>query len=107
MVVMRYVRPLILALAIAGGFFYFTTWRSNSQGGLHPSNWFGRPDRVEITEAAPNESLDGEEQNNITVYRKNIPTTSLQMPSNWKSPCTIARSTGPPWWAPTRPTIWR
>lgn len=70
---MKFVRPLLLAVLIAGGFFYFTTWRSNSQGGLHPPNWFGRPDQVEITEAAPNESLDGEEQNNITVYRKNIP----------------------------------
>jgi S1-C subfamily serine protease len=66
-------RPLLLALAIAGGFFYFTTWRSNSQGGLHPSNWLSHPAQVEITEAAPGESLDGEEQNNIAVYKKNIP----------------------------------
>jgi S1-C subfamily serine protease len=65
---------VILALAIAGGFFYFTTWRSNSQaGGLHPSNWLSRPAQVEITEAAPGESLYGEEQNNIAVYKKNIP----------------------------------
>ena len=70
---MKLVRPLIFAVAIAGAFFYFTTWRSNSSGELHPSNWFSRPDRVEITEAAPNEPLDGEEQNNISVYKKNIP----------------------------------
>lgn len=70
---MRLVRPLFLAMVIAGAFFYFTTWRSNSAGELHPSNWFSRPDRVEITEAAPGESLDGEEQNNISVYKKNIP----------------------------------
>ena len=70
---MKLVRPLILALAIAGGFFYFTTWRSNSQPGLHTSSWLNPPTRVEITEAAPGESLDGEEQNNISVYRKNIP----------------------------------
>jgi S1-C subfamily serine protease len=70
---MKLVRPLILAMAIAGTFFYFTTWRSNFAGDLHPSNWFSRPDRVEITEAAPNESLDGEEQNNISVYKRNIP----------------------------------
>ncbi len=70
---MKLIRPLIFAVAIAGAFFYFTTWRSNSAGELHPSNWFSRPDRVEITEAAPNEPLDGEEQNNISVYRKNIP----------------------------------
>jgi S1-C subfamily serine protease len=71
---MKLVRPAILALAIAGGFFYFTTWRSNSRsGGLHPSNWFSHPASVEITEAAGGEALDSEEQNNISVYRKNIP----------------------------------
>ena len=70
---MKLVRPLILAMAIAGAFFYFTTWRSNSTGELHSSNWFSRPDRVEITEAAPGEPFDGEEQNNISVYKRNIP----------------------------------
>ncbi len=70
---MKLIRPLILTLAIAGGFFYFTTWRSNSQAGIHPSNWLAHPEQVEITEAAPGESLDGEEQNNISVYKKNIP----------------------------------
>ncbi len=70
---MKLLRPLVLAMAIAGAFFYFTTWRSNSRGELRSTNWFSRPDRVEITEAAPNEPLDGEEQNNISVYKKNIP----------------------------------
>ena len=70
---MKLVRPLILAMAIAAAFFYFTTWRSNSAGEPHSTDWFSRPDRVEITEAAPGESLDGEEQNNISVYKKNIP----------------------------------
>ena len=71
---MKFLRPLILTLAIAGAFFYFTTWRSNSQGGgVHSSTWLSHPTQVEITEAAPGETLDGEEQNNISVYRKNIP----------------------------------
>ncbi len=70
---MKFMRPVILALAIAGGFFYFTTWRSNSEGLFHPSSWLSRPAHVEITEAAPVEPLDSEEQNNISVYRKNIP----------------------------------
>jgi len=69
----KLIRPLIFVLAIAGGFFYFTTWRSNSPGGLHFSNWLSHPVQVEITEAAPGETLDGEEQNNISVYKKNIP----------------------------------
>ncbi len=71
---MRLMRPLILALAIAGAFFYFTTWRSNSPvSALHPSNWFSPPASVEITEAAGGEQLDSEEQNNISVYKRNIP----------------------------------
>src|SRR6201987_4070427 len=70
---MKLLRPLLLALAIAGAFFYFTTWRSNSRGELHSTNWFAQPAQVEITEAAPNESLGSEEQNNISVYKKNIP----------------------------------
>jgi S1-C subfamily serine protease len=70
---MKLMRPLLFALAIAGTFFYFTTWRSNTQGVLRPSNWFSHPAQVEITEAAPGEPLDVEEQNNISVYKKNIP----------------------------------
>jgi S1-C subfamily serine protease len=70
---MRLIRPLILALVIAGAFFYFTTWRSNTQAAWHPANWLSHPGQVEITEAAPGEALDSEEQNNISVYRKNIP----------------------------------
>src|ERR1700728_818535 len=72
--IMKLMRPLIFAVAMATAFFYFTTWRSNSRaGGLHPSNWLSHPAQVEITEAAPNEALDGEEQNNISVYKRNIP----------------------------------
>src|ERR1700728_3818768 len=72
--IMKLMRPLIFSVAMATAFFYFTTWRSNSQvGGLHPSNWLSHPAQVEITEAAPNEALDGEEQNNISVYKRNIP----------------------------------
>ncbi|HEV3511826.1 MAG TPA: trypsin-like peptidase domain-containing protein [Candidatus Sulfotelmatobacter sp.] len=70
---MKIVRPMLLALVIAGAFFYFTTWRSNSGGEPHFTNWLAHPAQVEITEAAPGESLDVEEQNNISVYKKNIP----------------------------------
>ena len=66
---MRLLRPVILAVLLAGAFFYYTTWKS---GGLHTANWISRPSQVEITQAAGNESLDPEEQNNILVYRKNI-----------------------------------
>ena len=71
---MRIIRPAILALIIAGAFFYFTTWRSNAKfAGANPVNWLSQPAHVEITEASGGEGLDGEEQNNISVYRKNIP----------------------------------
>jgi S1-C subfamily serine protease len=66
---MRLLRPVLLAVILAGGFFYFTTYRSG-RGEL--TNWIGRPDKIEISEAAGSDSLDAEEQNNITVYRKNI-----------------------------------
>ncbi|HXZ42296.1 MAG TPA: trypsin-like peptidase domain-containing protein [Terriglobales bacterium] len=67
---MKLLRPVLLAVVLAGAFFYFTTYRSGHPG---LASWIGRPDKVEISEAAsPNESLDPEEQNNITVYRKNI-----------------------------------
>src|SRR5689334_6185782 len=65
---MRQLRTLFLAAILAGAFFYFTTYRSD----FRPSRWMGRPDKVELTEAASGDSLDSEEQNNISVYRKNI-----------------------------------
>jgi S1-C subfamily serine protease len=66
---MRLLRPVVLAVIFAGAFFYFTTYRANS---IFPTNWFGRLNKVEISEAAGPEALDAEEQNNISVYRKSI-----------------------------------
>jgi len=66
---MRILRPLVLAFILAATFFYFTTYRKNS---LHPASWLSRPPQVQITEAASEGPLDAEEQNNISVYRKNI-----------------------------------
>ena len=64
----------MFALVIAGAFFYFTTWRSNAKlAGSNPVSWFSQPAQVEITEASGGEGLDSEEQNNISVYRRNIP----------------------------------
>jgi S1-C subfamily serine protease len=71
---MRLLRPAALALVIAGAFFYFTTWRSNARpAGSSSETWLSHPAQVEITEASGGEGLDSEEQNNIGVYRKNIP----------------------------------
>src|SRR5712692_3784021 len=65
---MKRLRPMFFAVILAGAFFYFTTYRS---GRMQPAGWFGRSDKVDITEAAGGDALDSEEQNNITVYRKN------------------------------------
>ena len=62
-------RSLVFALVLACAFFYFTTYR---HGPLRTADWMGRPQQVEITEAANSATLDAEEQNNISVYRKNI-----------------------------------
>ncbi|HEY1272741.1 MAG TPA: trypsin-like peptidase domain-containing protein [Terriglobales bacterium] len=68
---MKVMRPILIAVVLAGAFFYFTTYRSP---GFHPADWISRPQKVEITEASGGGGdLDGEEQNNISVYHKNIP----------------------------------
>jgi S1-C subfamily serine protease len=68
---MRHLRPIFLALILVATFFYFTTYRSGRLRVSAP-DWVSRPTKVEITEAAGGE-LDVEEQNNISVYRNNIP----------------------------------
>ena len=64
---MNLFRPIAIAVLLVGGFFYFTTYRS---GTFHTVN--SPAPKVEITEAAGSEPLDQEEQNNISVYHKNI-----------------------------------
>jgi S1-C subfamily serine protease len=67
---MKLLRPVLFAVILASAFFYFTTYRSGREG---LANWISRPTHVEISEAASNSDvLDAEEQNNISVYRKNI-----------------------------------
>jgi S1-C subfamily serine protease len=66
---MRFFRSFIIAIVLVCAFFYFTTYR---HGRLQTANWITTPQRTEIIEAAGGESLDSEEQNNISVYRKNI-----------------------------------
>jgi S1-C subfamily serine protease len=66
---MRVLRPVVFAVLIAAAFLYFTSRRSSE---LRPPDWPSTPRRIAVTEASSNESLDPEEQNNISVYRKNI-----------------------------------
>jgi len=67
---MKLLRPIVLAIVIAGAFFYYTTYRSHR--GFKTASWVPRPAKVEITEAATTDVLDAEEQNNISVYQKNL-----------------------------------
>jgi len=64
---MKFFRPMAIAVLIVGAFFYFTTYRSGTLHLLNPPE-----KKIEITEAASSEPLDSDEQNNISVYRKNI-----------------------------------
>lgn len=66
---MKLMRPVLLAVILAGAFLYFTSYHSRSQRLV---DWISRPSKVDVTEAANNESSDPEEQNNINIYRKNI-----------------------------------
>jgi S1-C subfamily serine protease len=64
---MKLLRPIAIAVVLVGGFFYFTTYRSGTFRTINSP-----AAKVEITEAANNNTLDADEQNNISVYRKNI-----------------------------------
>jgi S1-C subfamily serine protease len=64
---MKLLRPITIAVLLVGFFFYYTTYRS---GTFRTVNSPGA--KVEITEAAGGEPLEQEEQNNISVYHKNI-----------------------------------
>jgi S1-C subfamily serine protease len=64
---MKLLRPIAIAALLVGAFFYYTTYRS---GTLRTAG--APPEKIDVTQAASNEALDGEEQNNIAVYRKNI-----------------------------------
>lgn len=64
---MKLLRPIAIAVVLVGGFFYFTTYKSGTFRTINsPAT------KVEITEAASNNPLDADEQNNISVYHKNI-----------------------------------
>ena len=67
---MKFLRPFLLGALFAGAFYWFTT---HHQGDNPAGEIFSRPTHVELSEAAGPEKLDPEEQNNIDVYRRVIP----------------------------------
>jgi S1-C subfamily serine protease len=74
---MKTLRPLFFSLVLVLGFYLVTTHggrggslrlpSSDDAAGTHPS-------KIEVTEAAAPPGLDAEEQNNVSVYHKVIPT---------------------------------
>jgi S1-C subfamily serine protease len=66
---MKMVRPLFLGALIAGAFYWYTTHHS----GVNPADYIAHPTQVELTEAAAPQTFDAEEQTNIEVYKKGIP----------------------------------
>jgi S1-C subfamily serine protease len=66
---MKFIRPLFLAILLVIAFHFVTS----RLGGPASSSWITRPSHVELTEAAGPASYDPEEQNNIAVYKKALP----------------------------------
>ncbi len=71
---MRLLRPLVLGALLAGAFYWYTTHHSGpANSEPTPVSWLGRPTHVELSEAAGPQTFDAEEQNNIDVYHRVIP----------------------------------
>jgi S1-C subfamily serine protease len=69
---MKTLRPLFIAALLAGAFYLYTT-RPNVRS-LNPASWFSSPGKLELTEAAQgNSTLEADEQINIAVYKKVVP----------------------------------
>ncbi len=70
---MRNLRPLLLALIIAAGFYFYTSSKSEHPKFAEETRWPGNSGRLELTEAAGPGDLDPEEQVNVGVYKKALP----------------------------------
>ena len=66
---MKYLRPVLLAVLLVLTFYLVTT----RMGGPSGPSWVTRPTHVELTQAAGPANYDAEEQNNIAVYKKALP----------------------------------
>lgn len=68
---MKNMRIVVIAVVLVGAFYFFTT--HSIQHGPELPAWISRPTHVELTEAAAPEGFDADEQNNIRVYHKVLP----------------------------------
>jgi S1-C subfamily serine protease len=64
---MRFLRPFVLGALLAAAFFFYTSHRDGSA-----ASWITR-DPIHITEAQAAPGLDGDEQNNVDVYKRAVP----------------------------------
>jgi len=68
---MKALRPILLAVLLAGSFYYFTShYRPAS---ARPESVQAQPVNLEVTEAAGPPVFDAEEQTNIAVYQAAVP----------------------------------
>jgi S1-C subfamily serine protease len=70
---MKKLRPIFLALVIAAGFYVYTTRSERPLFKDVQKSWGGNSGRLELTQAAGPADFDAEEQVNIDVYKKGIP----------------------------------
>jgi S1-C subfamily serine protease len=66
---MKLLRPVLLATLLVLTFYFVTT----RLAGPDAPSWVTRPTHVELTQAAGPANYDTEEQNNIAVYKKALP----------------------------------
>jgi S1-C subfamily serine protease len=66
---MKLLRPVLLATLLALTFYFVTT----RMAGPDAPSWVTRPTHVELTQAAGPANFDADEQNNIAVYKKALP----------------------------------
>jgi S1-C subfamily serine protease len=69
---MRFRRVLLVAMLV-GGFWYFTTHWPSGLGRLPLTGARGSNSPLELTEAQASPAYDAEEQNNIAVYKRVLP----------------------------------
>src|ERR1700742_2582801 len=65
---MKFLRPILLAILLVTTFYFVTTHLNGPE-----SSWVTHPSHVELTQAAGPGAYDAEEQNNIAVYKKALP----------------------------------
>ena len=71
---MKTLRPILIAVLLAAGFFWVTTYhRSHENSAADATPAVSAPADISNTEAAGPAALDPEEQTNIAVYKKVLP----------------------------------